>query len=82
MKKITFSKNAAKQIQKLDKAIQKRVKNKLLAYAKGETNALRLKKPLHPFSKLKVGNYRIILDEDSDPIFVIRVEHRSRVYKS
>ncbi len=79
---IIFSKSAEKQFLKLEKNTQIRIKNSLLrirtrpyAYVKklvGEDEF-----------KLRVGEYRILLDIDNGKliILVINIKHRRNIYK-
>jgi len=82
MFEIEFSKSAEKQLLKLEKDIQKRVISTL--------ERIRIRPYPHvkklvgsPYFRLRVGNYRVILDirENKLLIFVVELGHRSNIYK-
>lgn len=81
--KLLYTKSAAKDIQKLDTVVKKRLKNKLEAYAK---NPLLYAKKLVDSSlgtyRWRIGNYRIIFDLDGENIIILRVRHRHKVYRN
>ena len=79
---LAYSKQALKQLKKLDKNLQDRILNVL------ERSRIRpfshVKKVVgSPFYRLRVGEYRIIAEikEEKLIILVIKVGHRKRVYK-
>ena len=79
---IVFSDKALKQLKKLDKQIQKRVINALERIRiRPETYLTKLVGD--PGYKIRVGDYRVIIDLDKGKlmILVIKVGHRRNVYK-
>ncbi len=79
---IEFSKSAEKQLFKLEKDIQKRVVSTL--------DRIRVRPYPHvkklvgnPYFRLRVGEYRVILDiqENKLLIFVVEIGHRKNIYK-
>lgn len=81
--KLLYTKTAAKDIQKLDTVVRKRLKSKLEAYA---SNPLFYAKKLTDSSlgtyRWRIGNYRIIFDIDINNIIILRVRHRSKIYRN
>lgn len=82
MFEVEFSQTAEKQLYKLDKDIQKRIISAL------ERIRIRpypyVKKLIGcPYFRLRIGDYRVILDikEDRLIIFVLEVGHRRNIYK-
>ena len=82
MYSIEFSKTAEKQLYKLEKNVQLRIISTL--------ERIRVRPYPHvkklvssPYFRLRVGEYRVILDikEDKLIIFVIEVGHRRKIYK-
>ncbi len=82
MYSIELSKTAEKQLYKLEKNVQVRIISTL--------ERIRVRPYPHvkklvesPYYRLRVGNYRVILDikEDKLIIFVIEVGHRRNIYK-
>lgn len=82
MFEIEFSKSAEKQLFKLEKDIQKRIVSTL--------DRIRIRPYPHvkklvgnPYFRLRVGEYRVILDIRKNKlfIFVVEVGHRKNIYK-
>ncbi len=82
MYNIEFSETAEKQIYKLDKGIQLRIIS-ILERIKIRPYHFVKKLVGSPYLRLRVGDYRLILDikESRLIIFVIEVGHRRDVYK-
>ncbi len=79
---LLYSKEALKQLKKLDNEAKKRILSTL--------ERIRVRPYPHvkrltgnPYYRLRVGDYRVILDiiNDQIVIFVIEVKHRKNVYK-
>lgn len=82
MYQLIYSEEAFKQLKKLDKETQKRLLSTL--------ERIRIRPYPHikklvgsPYFRLRVGDYRIILDikETKLLIFIIKVGHREKIYK-
>ena len=82
MFEIEFSKNSEKQLLKLEKDIQKRIIFTL--------DRIRIRPYPHvkklvgnPYFRLRVGEYRVILDIQKNKliIFVVEIGHRKNIYK-
>ena len=82
MYNIEFSKTSEKQFDKLEKNIQKRVVSTLercrirpYAYVKKLVDC--------PYYRLRVGDYRVIMNikDDELRILVIEIGHRKNIYK-
>ena len=76
---------AAEQFEGLDAHVQDRIASKLDEVVDSEWRApAEFLEPLTggPFSKLRVGQYRLacVLDHDSETLEVHRIEHRSGAY--
>jgi len=79
---IEFSKNAQKQFYKLERSVQLRIISTI--------ERIRIRPYPHvkkliggPYFRLRVGEYRVILDIKKNKlmIFIIEVGHRRKVYK-
>jgi len=79
---IEFSKIAEKQFSKLEKDLQIRIIN-VLERIKIRPHSFIERLVGVPYFKLRVGNYRLILDIQQDKliIFVIELGHRKNIYK-
>jgi len=82
MYEIIFSHTAEKQLGKLDKGIQQRILG-TLERIRIRPDAFVTKLVDDPGYKLRVGDYRLILDIDKGRliILVIEVGHRRNIYK-
>jgi mRNA interferase RelE/StbE len=82
MYKVIFTKNAEEQLKKLETEIQKRI---ILVLERITIRPEHFLEKLvgEPGFKLRVGDYRIILDLDNKDliILVIKVGHRRNIYK-
>ena len=79
---ILFSDTSRKQFEKLEKSVQQRIINSLERIRiRPESFIKRLVG--EPYYRLRVGDYRIILNiiKDKMIIFVIEVGHRKNIYK-
>jgi mRNA interferase RelE/StbE len=80
--KILFTPHAAKKIKKLDRKVKLRIEATLRRI---QTRPLDFLERLvnHPYYKLRIGDYRVIVDIiDKDLIIlVIEVGHRRNIYK-
>lgn len=84
--KIIFSDKAKKEFLKLDKAIQKQIKNfltKLATIDDPKSRGKALVGNLAGFWRYRVGNYRLLcrIIENELVIVVVEVGHRSEIYK-
>jgi len=84
--KLLFLKEAVEEFKKLDKAIQRIIKEKLELLAQNpqalRNNIKPLKEEYKGLYRLRVGNYRVIYKVDNDQliILVIRIGHRGNIY--
>lgn len=82
MWEVLFSDTAKKQLEKLDRTIQERIINALERIRiRPETRITKLVN--ESAYKLRVGDYRIIIDLHQDKllILIIKVGHRREIYK-
>ena len=82
--RILFSKRARSDWQKLDSAVQERLRDKL-AYFISQRNPLRYAEKLHDNDtgefRFRAGDYRIVFDIEENNILILRVGHRKDIYK-
>jgi len=81
--KITFTDTSRKQFRKLDKVIQERI-IKSLERIRIRPESFVKKLVGDPSYRLRVGDYRIILDIQKSElvILVIKIGHRKNIYKN
>ncbi len=82
MYKVVFTQRALKDWKDIDKETQTRIVAKLKEYARDPFRYSR--KLIHPkigTYRFRIGNYRIIFDMDKENIVVLRIGHRSNIYK-
>lgn len=80
--KIQYKKSVAKDFKTISKNVQSQILDKLehvLSSAPYKYPAL--KGHFAGLRKLRVGNYRVIFTILDDKVWVLRIGHRSRVYK-
>lgn len=82
MYEIVISEKALKQLKKLEKDIQERIIH-ALERIRIRPEAYVIKLVGDPAYKLRVGDYRVLLDVDKNKllILVIKVGHRKNIYK-
>lgn len=81
---LLYKQPAAKEIKKLPKQIQKRLKAKLewfIDQPEPLVFAERLTKPADAQYRYRVGAYRVLFDVDGHNIVVLKVQHRRDVYR-
>lgn len=80
---IRYSKQAEGFLTRIPYKHSKNVREKILQYAQNPESLKNMVKKLQnsPFSRLRVGNYRVIFDEDGNVLLVERIEMRGNVYK-
>ncbi len=82
--RIEVKRSAAKSLQKIPKADQKRIAYKIDTLAQNQPNPDTTKmKGNNPFHKIRVGDYRIIyeIQEEVLIILIVKIGHRKDVYK-
>ena len=82
--RIDVKRSAAKALQKIPKADQKKIADKIDALAQNPPNPDTTKmKGNNPFHKIRVGDYRIIYEihEEVLIILIVKIGHRKDVYK-
>lgn len=82
--KVVFTKEAYKDIEKVDATVKRQLYKKLL-YFKILDDIKIVAKKLHNQNtgeyRLRVGNFRIIFDLDKHTMVILRFQHRKDVYR-
>ena len=79
---IIWSNKAASQMRGLDRSVAKRIHEKVSQlYQNPERFVEKLVR--YPYYRLRVGDYRVILDikRESVRVLILKVGHRSRIYE-
>jgi mRNA interferase RelE/StbE len=79
-----FTKNATQDIKHLDVAIKRRIVKKLQQlseYDNLQPVAKILTGSLSEYSRIRVGDYRLIVSIEKNIVTILRVQHRKDVYK-
>jgi len=85
--KIAITKTATKQLEKLDRTMQKRITAFLKEKIEASNNPRKLGKALqgnkHKLWRYRVGNYRLIcnVEDKTITVLVLAVGHRKEVYR-
>ncbi|MCV0373583.1 MAG: type II toxin-antitoxin system RelE/ParE family toxin [Nitrosarchaeum sp.] len=79
---VIWSEKSVKQLEKLDKKNAQRIYDAVLGCIQDPFKSV-ARLTNSPFYRLRVGNYRVILDLQQSKmiIFVIEADHRGRIYK-
>lgn len=80
---IWFRPRALRELHGLPKVVQTRIIKRLEALA-ADPSAVRLERlkgPWRSFSKLRIGDYRVVLRVETDRLHVASLGHRSDVYE-
>ncbi|MDC8453184.1 MAG: type II toxin-antitoxin system RelE/ParE family toxin [Candidatus Nitrosotalea sp.] len=79
---VIWSEKSVKQLEKIDKKNAKKIYELVLDSIEDPFRAV-MKLTNSPFYRLRVGNYRVILDLQQGKmiIFVVETDHRGKIYK-
>ena len=79
---VIWSEKSVKQLEKIDKKNAQKIYDSVLDCAKDPFRAV-LRLINSPFYRLRVGNYRVILDLQQKKmiIFVVETDQRGKIYK-
>jgi mRNA interferase RelE/StbE len=80
MKDIAFTGAAGRQWAKLPADVRDRIRPRLQALAEGAPAGLKRMAGSRSL-RLRVGDYRVVFDEDGNMITVVAVGHRKEVYR-
>lgn len=80
---IRYSKQAEGFLKKVQRKQRETIIAKIHQYADDPQSLKNMVKKLQnsPFSRLRVGDYRVVFDEDGNVILIERIETRGNVYK-
>ena len=80
---LVYTKRSVKDINKLDKQVKKRIKESLEKYSNDPFYySEKLTLPKLGNYRFRIGDYRVIFDIEEKKIIILRVGHRSEIYKS
>ncbi|MBI2450854.1 MAG: type II toxin-antitoxin system RelE/ParE family toxin [Parcubacteria group bacterium] len=81
--KVFYTPKAAQQLEKLSRAIQKRIVIKMRFYARQENPikfAKHLINRLEGNFRFRIGDYRVIFDIKGDIIYILKIAKRDEIY--
>lgn len=80
---IHYSKQAENFLKKVQRKQRETIITKIHQYADDPQSLKNMVKKLQnsPFSRLRVGDYRVVFDEDGNVMLIERIETRGNVYK-
>jgi mRNA interferase RelE/StbE len=80
--KLVYTERAIKDIQRLDTKVKTRIGRTLIRYEQDPLRyAKKLSDPELGSYRFRIGDYRIIFDLIGEDIVILRVGHRSQIYK-
>jgi len=79
---VIWSEKSVKQLERIDKKNAQKIYDSVLDCVEDPFSAV-IRLTNSPFYRLRVGNYRVILDLQQSKmiIFVIATDHRGKIYK-
>ncbi len=83
MKQVEYARDAAKTLQRIDRATAQRIRNKIRQYAEDPAslaNNVIVMKGDEGLRRMRVGDWRVIFTEDLVVVLVIRVAPRGGAY--
>lgn len=81
--KLIYTKNARRDIKKLDRVAQKKLAKALQRLSKKPFfYAKKLILPQLGGYRYRIGNYRVIFDVEDKKIIILRVGHRREIYRA
>jgi mRNA interferase RelE/StbE len=79
---LVYTHKAAKDIQKIEATVRKRIGRTLLRYKEDPTKYSRkMINSEHGSYRFRIGDYRVIFDIENDNIVVLRIGHRKEIYR-
>ncbi|WP_249978226.1 type II toxin-antitoxin system RelE family toxin [Vreelandella olivaria] len=83
MKAITYRKSALKMLQRMPRPESERIQGKIKAYAEAPGSQRNNVKALKgsDYIRLRVGDWRVIIDEHGDVLNIIHIGTRGGVYQ-
>ena len=83
MKTIIYSKQALKFLTKINRAEAEKIVQKIDQYASNPRELKNHVKKLRgvPFYRLRIGDYRVVFDENGIILNIIKIDNRGNVYK-
>jgi mRNA interferase RelE/StbE len=80
--RLVYTRRAVKDINKLEAGVRQRIGNTLLRYQKEPLkHAGKLTDSRLGAYRFRIGDYRVIFDLEDTDIIVLRVGHRSEIYR-
>ena len=83
MKQVEYARDAAKTLQRIDKASARRIRDKVRQYAEDPAslaNNVITMKGAEGLRRMRVGDWRVIFTEDMLVVLVLRVASRGSAY--
>jgi mRNA interferase RelE/StbE len=83
MKQVAYTATAVRQLAKMDRQDARRIRDKIEQYATSPDRLANQIKRLQgsPFYRLRVGDYRVIFDEDGKVLTIIAVGQRREIFR-
>lgn len=83
MKTIIYSKKAESFLRKIVRVDAQRIRSKINQYAEDPSSLKNQVKKLKglPFYRLRIGDYRVVFDENGIILNIIKIDNRGNVYK-
>lgn len=82
MRVVAYTATAAKQLARIDRNDARRIREKIEQYVADPSSLANQVKRLQgsPYYRLRVGDYRVIFDENGMVVTIVAVGHRREIY--
>ena len=77
---IEFNPKAIKDFKKLSPEIKRRINSKLISLQDNLQGDIKKLTNFYPEYRLRVGNYRILFEIESERVIIHRIKHRKNAY--
>ncbi len=81
---VVLSKNSFRDLEKLDRIVQKRILEKIEFYFSQKnpfSHAEKMKDSIYGQWRLRIGDYRVLFDVKDEYAFILKIGHRREVYR-
>ena len=78
---LSFTKNAVRDLEKIEHFVRLRIINQIEKMARGEKVDIEKKKGTKNDYRLRIGDYRVIFILENKQITINKIAHRKKIYK-
>jgi mRNA interferase RelE/StbE len=80
--RLVYTRRAVRDISKLERSVKERIKKSLEKYAEEPFSyARKMADPTLGTYRFRIGEYRVVFDIEGDELVILRLGHRSEIYR-